>query len=344
MQKDQELVDPHKRLNIRTWQDLRGNQCEAPIKQVFISNQVVFEVCSFSDVKIPLPLTAQCGDLLDCLRAICFVKPEYLRREDALRHITLLSELSQFIVRDYARNPSPIKAGELPIHELGSAIYEWISSYLYDDAAHPLLSSYALDSARFVAAHAEGHYALAPQPWSIRQLLQLTDGDARLFRFLKERQFKKEFTEGMGELNVIARVPARCNITGRKDVEVMAAETEFVFCIKRCHLSGGVYDAQETHLFCNEPDSPVFDIGCEFRFQGEVLVLGRGAFRYWTPPEQEIAASLVSHPRDWGATVDIGGVGMSLPARWITHVLQYDSQTPDNPPKLIPVPAWRADI
>jgi len=147
----------------------------------------------------------------------------------------------------------------------------------------------------------------------------------------------------MGGIDVIARVPANCNVTGSKDAEVMAAGTEFLFSIRRCHLSSGVYDAQETHLFCNDPDSPVFDIGSEFRFQGEVLILGRGAFRNWSPSEQEIAANLVSHPRDWETTAEKGGVGMSLPARWITHVLQYDRQNTDNPPKSIPIPVWQAD-
>lgn len=344
MQKEQQLDIARKCLNIRSWQDLHGNLCEAPIKQVLISKQMIFEVCSFSDIKIPLPLTAPCGGLLDCLRAICFVKPEYLRRQDALRHITLLSELGRFVVQGYARHPAPIKVEEMPIHGLGCAIHDWIRSYLYGDDTHPLLSSYALDSARFVAAHAEGHYEVDPQPWSIKQLLDLSDGDSRPLHFLDERRFKKEFTEKMGALHVIARVPAGCSVTGNKDVEVMAAGIEFVFSIKRCHLSHGVYDAQETHLFSNEPDSPVFDIGAEFRFQGEVAVLGRGAFRYWSPPEHEIAANLVSHPRDWNTEIEIGGVGMSLPARWITHVLQYDHQDRDNPPQLIPIPVWRADI
>ena len=311
-------------------------------KRVLISKQLVFEVCSLYDVRIPLPPTAHCGDLLDCLVAICFAKPEYLRREDASRHITLLSELRQFVVRGYARHPAPIKVEEMPIDGLGCAVYDWIRSYLYDDDAHPLLSSYALDSGRFLAAHAEGHYAVDPQPWSIKQLLDLPDGGSRPLHFLDERKFKKEFTEKMGSLTVIARVPAGCNVIGRKDVEVMAAGTEFVFGIKRCHLSSNVYDNQETHLFCGESDSPMFDIGREFRFQGEVLVKGRGAFRHWSPPEQDIAANLVSHPRDWGT--DVNGVGMSLPARWITHVLEYDRPHDDNPPKSIPVPDWRADI
>ncbi|HZU32700.1 MAG TPA: hypothetical protein VFB79_16400 [Candidatus Angelobacter sp.] len=310
--------------------------------RVFVSKQIVFEVGSLSACRIPIPLTALCGDLLDCLLAICSAKPEYLRPEDAARHITLLSELRQFVVRGYARHPAPIKVEEMPIDGLGCAIYDWIRSYLYDDDAYPLLSSYALDSARFLAAHAEGHYAVDPQPWSIKQLLDLPDGGSRALHFLDERKFKKEFTERMGTLTVIAKVPASCNVIGDKEVEVMAAGTDFVFGIKRCHLSSGVYDAQETHLFCNEADSPVFDIGREFRFQGEVLVKGRGAFRHWSPPEQEIAANLVSHPRDWGT--EVNGVGMSLPARWITHVLEYDREHDDNPPKAIPVPAWQTEI
>jgi hypothetical protein len=312
--------------------------------RVFVSKQMVFEVCSLSACRIPLPIASRCGDLLDCLIAICSAKPEYLRREDASRHITLLSELKQLIVRGYARHPAPIKVEEMPIDGLGCAVYEWIRSYLYDDDAHPLLSSYALDSARFLAAHAEGHNAVDPQPWSIKPLLDLSDGGSRSLHFLDERRFKKEFTERMGGIDVIARVPANCNVTGRKDAEVMATGTEFLFSIRRCHLSSGVYDAQETHLFCNDPESPVFDIGSEFQFQGEVLVLGRGAFRNWSPSEQEIAANLVSHPRDWETTAEKGGVGMSLPARWVTHVLEYDRQHDDNPPTSIPVPDWRADI
>ena len=85
--------------NIRTWQDLHGKDYEASIERFSISKKVVFEPISYSAGKMPLPFTISCGEFLDFLIGICFAKPEYLRPEDACRHIVLLSELKERVTK-----------------------------------------------------------------------------------------------------------------------------------------------------------------------------------------------------------------------------------------------------
>ena len=149
----------------------------------------------------------------------------------------------------------------------------------------------------------------------------------------------------MGELDVIARVPQGSKVVGDNDREVIAAGAEFAFRIERCHLSTNFYRNQDTHLFCVEQAPPRFDIGEDFRFHGAVLVRGRGSFRWWCPPEQELSTQFLSSPQNWNLTEEVGGVGMLLPGRWITHVMECNERPGSSAPNwtLLPVPAWQAE-
>jgi predicted nucleic acid-binding Zn ribbon protein len=328
--------------HIKSWQDLHGKECQGAIKRFWMSKKIVFEPSSSSPSQLPLPLHVSCGEFLDSLIGICFARPAYLRRDDARRHVVLLSELKEYVPRGYAAQPGPAKTADLPVKALSGAMQDWIESYLYDDSAHPMMSSYALETTRFAAVHAWGHYAHDPEPWEITPLLDLADKNVSYFRFLRDRQFKKRFTEKMGQIDVIARVPEGCNVVGPNKIEVMAAGTDFVFHVAHCHLSSEVHD--DAHLSCHESNPPVLDFGEEFRFQGAVFVLDRGSTHFWCPPEQEITANLFCHPRDWGIERDVRGVGIALPARWITHVVDHRAHSHAQPPALIPVPSWTAEI
>lgn len=297
---------------------------------------VLFRATDYCSLNAPLPVTVPSEEVIDHLIRLCFAKPEYLREEDIRRHVTLLHELKEFVAVQTRADSCA--------SELGMLLEYWVQSYLFDENIHPLLSSYALDTAAFVVAHTQGHYSPEPEWWEIEGILDCSNSDRPRFGFFHERQFKKRFTEKMSPMDVLAHVPNDCNVTSRKDIEVIPSGTNFAFKIHRCHLSESVEDSYNTHLFCNEPDSPHFDLGHEFQFTGGVLVLCRGSFQqYWCPLEQEIAGSLASHPADWETDKDLNGIGMSLPARWITHVLQYDHDA-SSVPNPIPVPEWKEEL
>lgn len=312
------------------------NRPDHKIELIRTSKSVVFHAIDYCSLSVPLPVTVPSAEVIDRVIQICFVKPEYLRQEDAWRHITLLRELKGFLAAQIGE--------DLPVSELGWPLERWVESYLFDENAHPLLSSYALDTAVFVVAHTQGYYSPEPEWWEIEGIVDCSNSDKPRFGFQHERQFKKRFTEKMSPMDVLARVPRGCSVTSRKDIEVIPADTNFAFEIHRCHLSESVEGSYNIHLFCNEPNSPHFDLGQDFQFTGCVLVLCRGSYRrHWCPPEQEITSSLASHPKDWEEQRELNRVGMALPARWITHVLRDDPYIGEIP-KAILVPDWKSTI
>jgi hypothetical protein len=114
---------------------------------------------------------------------------------------------------------------ELQSGIFGFAVQHWVESFLYDRTSHPLMSSYALETARFIKAHTFGFYDLEPEYWAIVQPFRLSESDSDGFDFLGDSQFKKNFTLQMGVGDVVARVPAGCSVTYANDEQVAAAET-----------------------------------------------------------------------------------------------------------------------
>jgi hypothetical protein len=319
VKQEKEALETRRRLNIKTWQDIRGEVREGPIRQLSVHRKVVFEISELVQHSMTSDSGARCGDLIDGLLGVCFAKPEYLRAEDAARHIVLLSELKTFVVEGHALMTGRKQVAELQSRIFGFAVQCWVESFLYDRTSHPLMSSYALETARFIEAHTFGFHDWEPEHWAIVQPFRLSESDSDRFDFLGDSQFKRNFTQQMGVGDVVARVPTGCSVTYGDDEQVAPADTEFVFSIKRCHLSSGVYDAQETYLYCNEPAAPIFDFSRAFQFYGYITALRH----------------------DWQVRTGRDGAGMFLPARWITSVFQYGGQ---GAPVSIPVPTWKAEI
>lgn len=293
--------------------------------------RVFFEAGSSLSVPTQLQPTLPSGELIDYLIEICSKRPEYLRPEDARRHIALLARLKEFLTA--ATGP------DLPSFRLGLILEHWVKSYLFDDRVHPLLASYVLDTAHFLVALIEGYHSYQPEPWEITGILDCSGECKPDFSFLWEKQLKKRFTEKACPIDVLAYVPSDGSVISRNNIEVIPSNRSFAYKIHRCHLSGSVADSYNIHLYCKERGGPRFDIGQQFRFYGSLLVFCKGSFQqYYCPSEAEIACNLVSHPGDWEMDKEIDGIGMQLPARWITHALVHDhSRGIPNP---IPVPEW----
>jgi len=295
------------------------------------SKKVLFEAGDSISVPAQLQPTLPSGELIDYLVEICSLRPEYLRPEDARRHIALLALLKEFLAAE--------TGSDLPSFRLGLILERWIKSYLFDDRVHPLLASYALDTAHFLVALIEGYHSYQPESWEITGILNCSGESKPDFSFLWEKQFKKRFTEKACPIDVLAYVPSGCSVISRNNIEVIPSNCSFAYKIHRCHLSESVEDSYNVHLYCKERGGPRFDVGQQFQFNGSLLVSCRGSFQqYYCPSEGEIARNLVSHPRDWEIDKEINGVGMQVPARWITHALDYHD--PREIPNPIPVPEW----
>jgi hypothetical protein len=218
------------------------------------------------------------------------------------------------------------------MREIDIALRHWIESYFSNDN-HVLMPAYALDTARFVQFHLEGHYGHSPEPWQIKPIVDLPDADLRFSRFIDAR-FKKEFTERMGTLNLCATVPQNCKIVRWSGEEVLAAGNEFLFNTQRCHLSSGFYD--HTYLKCEEDDEQRYDLHEEFCFMGAVFSVSKDQKKFAT--KQDLLTS---------SDLDFHGHKIELPAHWIDGVVDLPDRYPyDRPllPKILGIPRWDAEI
>jgi hypothetical protein len=267
--------------------------------------------------------------LIDYVIEICLAGLEYLRPEDARRHISLLRQLKELISAE---------ASDWCSLHLGRILEYWVKSYLYDANAHPLRASYALNTAELLKALICGYQSYEPDWWEITGILESSDALTTGVSFWKAREFKRKFTMQAFPLDVLATVPLGASVTSRKDIEVISAGSTFVCKIHRCHLSENTLDSYDIHLRCTEANGPRFDLGREFSFTGGLFVLCRGSCgQYYCPAESEIAQNLGSYPRDWEEDKDMEGVGMTLPGRWITHALKSVFR---GVPQPVALPEW----
>jgi hypothetical protein len=294
------------------------------------SKTFVFDAGSSISLKKRLTPAIPCVELIDHVVEICLAAPEYLRPEDARRHVWLLGHLKELIAVE--------ASGWCSLH-LGGILERWVKTHLYDPNAHPLLASYALNTAELLRALIGGYQSHSPDSWKIIGIVEGSDALTMGLSFWRPKDFKRQFTMQAFPLDVLASVPVGASVTSRRNVEVISAGSTFVCKIHRCHLSENTLDSYDIHLHCTEPNGPQFDLGREFSFNGGLFVLCRGSFgQYYCPSENEIAQNLVSYPRDWELDKDMQGVGMTLPGRWITHALTHTGFC--NAPQALAVPGW----
>ncbi|WP_437515853.1 hypothetical protein [Sorangium sp. So ce1099] len=283
--------------------------------------------------------TTSLGEFVDVLFGVLLREPRYLIQDDVHRHFSMLYQFRQHEIRqtDWETNVSHNQpVSQLPIADLEDAIFSWAVSYTAE-RHHPLMSTYAIDSAQFALTHAYGGPIGSDRRWRIAPLFPpplIDKSQPRLWLF-EDPQFKKRITEQVGRLLVLVEVPpqARCVFPSASATEVrLEGGSQFFFKIQRCHLSSGFYD----HVAMNAIDDaePEMYLSKSFRVYGKTFVPSddHWDYRLSEPPLPEVLTStrILRDPR-------VHGWSLEVPVRWITHVIVRD----DDKTSVIPAPDWR---
>jgi hypothetical protein len=293
--------------NTKSYVARDGVRVEKSFPGAFTHKTVIFE-SHFNAARLT-PVDPS-GLLLDQLISLCFSRPEYLRRDDAARYISLMHELRNFKAQIYGRKGYDlVGVDQLPIASLDQALTQWIRSYFNADSSG-LMPHYALDTARFIQALTMGRYFHEPEEWRIEPAFGEDISKLRLDGFT-DKGFKKEFSERI-RLTVAAIVPEKITVSNSREEVVLAPGADFILRVRRCHLSESI---MENSWLQTSPDlnPPHFNLDNEFQLKGYILSCD-GSDAYF----------------------------FELPAHWITHEVRFQGPTDEG--GLIPVPKWIAEI
>jgi hypothetical protein len=313
--------------NIRRWKTVSGDWSEELVQKVAARKRTVFSVEGHVGQLHAHDLT---GRLLDALIGLCFSAPEYLRPEDAARHIALLQELKQFNCEMWSgikRVHMNIK--DVPIRDLGRVINDWILSYC-DDNRCALLPAFALDTAVFIESHVSGHYQHHPVPWEIKPIVEPVERGFQL-----DARFKSNFTSRLGHIMVRCRVPEACAIEFQGKALVSSGE-EFCALIKRCHLSTNFQDAIILHT--QFPEEATIDL--DFRFVGEILLSGECSILDWLSDSESHPIQPVLLPECGQSLYSCRLMDLNIPGNWIHSAGRRDNDEF----QLRPLPRWGAEV
>jgi hypothetical protein len=271
-----------------------------------------------------------CGDFLDALLGVVFVRPAYIRPDDLHRYAAWIDAFRSHVIdRPWGmRRGSRFPVAEQPLRELGYALRDWVDTVLRADnhALHPTL---ALAAARFIEAHAYGHSDYGRESWRLTGLMDpdLIDTCAGRDRLVEPR-LKHEITSRLKGTLTRCAVPLGGRLPGREDALLLRAGEPFVFVIERCHLTQENY-YDRLCVRAVESDPPRFDIAADLWFRGAVIL---------DPTTSGPITCLIAQAdlgwewnrREWSA---------EIPVRWITDV--YECPEGGGAPHPVPIPQWR---
>jgi hypothetical protein len=311
-----------KEMNYRSWLTPSGELREAPILQ--ITSTVVFESHrNFDRDNVILTPERPVSELIDLLIGVCFNHPPYLREADTLRYVSLLHELRGFKTQDYYARENPRKdttAGNLKIDRLAPILENWVRSYFVGDDHHAMMPAYALDAARFLQMQiaSPGGDVLERQGpddgpyWKLEPLVILREGSLWDRYDLFGRSFRAEFSRSFGPL-VRCTVPEGGSLKLNdypvlKGLNSYDPGDQFLFRIRRCHLTGEAWGGDANYFECEDRGNPRFDLMNEFQFFGNIY-----------PDEFRL---------------DITGV---VPGWWITDAVRFTDAAEG---RFAPIPRW----
>lgn len=278
-----------------------------PLPKVLSSRRIVFDATILAS---GLTSHSTIGELNEYLIALCLSAPEYLDARDSSRYASFLHELNQFETPVSWERDSPIAAtAKLPLRSLHRILEDWVFSY-FRNGSSGLLPHYALDTVSFMEATVQGSYSHEPEPWELKSVFGRDIAELGLFRFL-DSQFKKRFTE-LIDLELIAKVPEGASIVYR-DETVLGSGADFVFHVRRCHLSENFYEGSLFEIK-EEVSRPKFDLTGDFRLKGYII------------------------PQDEARRAYSQGFALDLPIRWVTHEAHYDEKRREL--FFVPIPDW----
>ena len=305
--------------NYQTWLTPNGERREGPVIEMFITK--TFKV-DRNGRREMLTSDNTSGDLIDQLIGICFAEPPYLRKSDAMRHVSLLNELKAFeclVLAPQGKSKALLK--DLPIRRLPFVLEQWVSSY-FEKAHHPMMPAYAMDTGRLLEFHVAGYR----YEWALEGIVEAGGKVWPSGTF--DSQFRKYFTTRFGGLRVLCQVPESGHSIDQSElIRTLKPKDKFLVRVERCHLSAG-WGGSGYDIVCNDSDLEC-DLMNEFCFTGELSVRGNATADSSTFAPG--AFTVVS--RENNATHEFS---VSVPARWITHALIWGDagQVP------VPVPRW----
>lgn len=308
--------------NYRSWLTPNGERREGPVIEMFVTK--TFKV-NRNGRREMLTSDATSREIIDRLIGICFAEPPYLRRADAMRHVSLLNELKAFeclVLAPQGKSKALLK--DLPIRRLPFVLEQWVGSY-FEKTHHPMMPAYAMDTGRLLEFHVAGY----GYEWALEAIVEAGVKVWPTGTF--DSQFRKYFTTRFGGLHVLCEVPETVHSIDQPEwIRTLKPKDRFLVRIERCHLSAG-WGGSGYDVICND-----FDLECdlmsEFCFGGELFVRGNtGANSSTFAPD---AFTVVSQESD--ATQKFSA---SVPARWITHALVWG----DEGLEPLAVPRWELD-
>lgn len=340
------IQEARKLANIRSWTTLAGERREAEALKAYIHASMRFSVDVRGDSIGKLKASDPIGSLLDQVSGVCFSRPEYLTLDGAKRHAVWTDELRHFSCMDFGSNTGKTEklATDFPISQLSLVLDRWVRSFFRSKSA--LLSSFALQTAYFIREHAMGHYhprydysGRAEDPWEIEAFLDSKFGGAD--HSFPDPRLKKDLTEDLGHLSVIAVVPREIKLVNKFKQVALPAGTEFLFRIERCHMSRGIYDRLDYDIEGDRLQR--FDIDDGFQFYGTPLIFPHSTGERLVAPPPLMTISQ-KHDVLTEAWQSLGSMGpkMELPARWISHEVSFNFE--ERTYSAVPIPAWIAEI
>jgi hypothetical protein len=295
---------------IHTWKSPSGEAVKRQVASVHVSAKVVFDISAKQ-----FPIDSPSGPFLETLIGICYQQPSYIRADDVPRYAALLDALMRFqFQREPWEKDSPMVAvQDTPLKRLGLAVREWIMSF-FAERHHPVMPTYALDAACFVAAHGEGT-CLSSDRSPPAVLPQMVDGDFSI-NCIGDRGFKNDFTQRLFSHRItLAEVPEGGTIVG-PDRERFGPGAKFLFRITRCFLSESRNEYVD--LEAREENPPDYDISTAL-LPGQLWV-----------DASELPVVSSAHARTGRER------RLYVPLRWITHAVRES----EDGTILLPVPQW----
>lgn len=297
--------------NIHVWKSPSGEVIKRKVRGAHVLASVVFHIWGQA-----CPSDCPSGDFLETLIGVCYERPPYIHPSDVARYASLLDSLLHYHTRPrpWERDSPTMAAQDIPLNRLDVAVREWVNS-LIGDLHHPLMATYALDTAAFIAAHGEGKYFSSDRADGSlpAEIPAMVDDDFSI-GCLQHPTFKAEFTQrSVGQQLIVGLVPDGGAVASRDETLLRPGE-KFLFRIGRCHLSETWY-GQYDGLKATQENEPDYDIGA-------VLLPG----------------VLLRDAQDVIGSLRYPYVGRSLcvPLRWVTHAVRESQDKCD----LLPVPQW----
>jgi hypothetical protein len=217
-----------------------------------------------------------CGELAEKLMAVCRGKPEFLRPESCRRYLGLLPEFKSFGAH-FGFSENEVSVANQPIRRIPQVLSQWVSSYLYDKTErHPILPSYALDTATFAESMLRdvhmGRYRYPENHGLTIEIEPLVEGCEEI-RFQFTSRDKSEFTRASRLELLVAKVPpggqVKFNYTDNNEV-LLGEGSEFEFRTQRCYLSENWGGNAAATLACEEPYR--LDVQSDFKFPGDLHI------------------------------------------------------------------------